>query len=224
MNLETARFNMVEQQIRTWDVLNQRILELVAQAPREDYVPAAYRNLAFADMNIPIGHHQTMMQPKMEARLLQELEIKPSDKILEIGTGSGFLTSLLATLGKQVYSVELYPDFSRTALEALAQHQHKNVTLEVGDAATGWDRHGPYDVIVLTGSVPVLPESFKQSLISGGRLFAVVGNAPAMDAIVIQRVGNGFSERSVFETVLPALVNAKAPVTFDFYTRRYQDR
>jgi protein-L-isoaspartate(D-aspartate) O-methyltransferase len=216
MNLETARFNMVEQQIRTWDVLDQRILDLVAQAPREDYVPPAYRNLAFADMNIPIGHHQTMMQPKMEARLLQELEIKSSDKILEVGTGSGFLTSLLATLGKQVYSVEFYPDFSRAALDVLAQHGHKNVTLEVGDAATGWDRHGPYDVIVLTGSVPVLPESFKQSLVSGGRLFAVVGKAPAMDAIVIQRVGNGFSERSVFETVLPALVNAKAPVTFDF--------
>jgi protein-L-isoaspartate(D-aspartate) O-methyltransferase len=217
MNLEQARYNMVEQQIRTWEVLDPRILELVARARREDYVPVAFRRLAFADMNIPLEHGQVMMQPKVEARLLQGLDIKPGERILEIGTGSGFLTSLLASLGQHVYSVDLFPDFSRAALEQLAQHGHKNVTLEVGDAATGWDRHAPYDVIVLTGSVPVLPEAFKASLAPGGRLFAVVGTSPVMEALVVTRIGSGgYAERSLFETDLPALVNAHAPVRFEF--------
>ncbi len=217
MDIERARFNMLEQQIRTWAVLDQRILDLVARAPREDYVPGIYRQLAFADMNIPLGHGQVMMQPKMEARLLQELEIHPSDKILEIGTGSGYLTSLLASLGKHVYSVEIVPELARTALERLAHHGHKNVTLNVGDAATGWDAQTPYDVIVLTGSVPVLPESFKQSLAPNGRLFAVVGYSPAMEAKIVRRVdANGLREVSLFETDLPALVNAKAPAKFIF--------
>jgi len=217
MNLEQARYNMVEQQIRTWDVLDPRILELVARARREDYVPAAFRRLAFADMNIPLDHGQVMMQPKVEARLLQELEIEPGDKILEVGTGSGFLTSLLASLCKHVYSVDIFADFARATLEPLARHGHKNVTLEVGDAAPGWDRHAPYDVIVLTGSVPVLPEAFKASLAPGGRLFAVVGDSPVMEAIVITRSVNGsYAERSLFETDLPPLLNARAPAHFDF--------
>ena len=217
MNLEQARYNMVEQQIRTWDVLDPRILELVARARREDYVPAAFRRLAFADMNVPFDHGQVMMQPKVEARLLQELDIKPGDNILEVGTGSGFLTSLLASLGKHVHSVDIFPDFSRAALEKLARHGHKNVTLEVGDAAAGWDRHAPYDAIVLTGSVPVLPEAFKASLAPGGRLFAVVGVSPVMEALVISRVTDGgYTERSLFETDLPALVNARAPAHFEF--------
>jgi protein-L-isoaspartate(D-aspartate) O-methyltransferase len=207
---------MVEQQIRPWDVLDPRILELIAQAPREDYVPAALRNLAFADMNLPLDNGQVMMQPKIEARLLQELTIGANDKILEVGTGSGFLTSLLASLGKHVYSVDIFPDFSRGALEKLARHGHKNVTLEVGDAAAGWATHAPYDVIVLTGSVPVLADAFLQSLAPNGRLFAIVGKAPAMEAQLITRAGNGFARRSLFETVVPALVNAKAPVRFDF--------
>ena len=217
MDIERARFNMVEQQIRTWEVLDLRILDLIARAPREDYVPTAYRNLAFADMNIPLGHGQVMMQPKVEARLLQELEIEPTDKILEIGTGSGYLTSLLASLGKTVYSVEIFPDFSREALEKLARHGHKNVTLEVGDAAAGWERHAPYHVIVLTGSVPVLPEPFQKNLVPDGRLFAVVGTSPVMEALLIRRLeGNNFTEQSLFETDLPALMNAKAPARFVF--------
>lgn len=216
MNLEQARFNMVEQQIRTWDVLDPRILELVGHAPREDYVPVQFRQLAFADMNLPLAHGQVMMQPKTEARVLQELEINPSDRILEIGTGSGYLTSLLASLGKHVHSVDIFPDFSRDALEKLARHGHKNVTLEVGDAAGGWDRHAPYDVIVLTGSVPMLPEAFKASLAPRGRLFAIVGRSPVMEALLIRKVDNGYSEASLFETDLPALVNARAPATFVF--------
>lgn len=217
MDIERARFNMVEQQIRTWDVLDQRILDLIARSPREDYVPATYHQLAFADMNIPLGHDQVMMQPKVEARILQELEINPTDKILEIGTGSGFLTSLLAGLGKHVHSVEIFPEFSRAALMRLARHGHKNVTLEVGDAVNGWDKHGPYDVIVLTGSVPVLSEVFQASLAVNGRMFVIVGEAPAMEALVVHRLdAKSFSERSLFETVLPPLVNAKAPAKFVF--------
>jgi protein-L-isoaspartate(D-aspartate) O-methyltransferase len=216
MNIEQARYNMVEQQIRTWDVLDPRVLELVAHAPREDYVPAALRQLAFVDMNLPLAHDQVMMQPKVEARVLQALEIKPSDKILEIGTGSGFLTSLLAGLGRHVHSVDVFPDFARAALEQLARHGHKNVTLEVGDAAAGWDRHAPYDVVVLTGSVPLLPPAFTSCLAPGGRLFAIVGQAPVMEALLVRRVANGCSEVSLFETELPALVNAKAPAKFVF--------
>ncbi len=217
MDIELARFNMVEQQIRTWEVLDRRILDLVALAPREDYVPAKYRNLAFADMNLPIGNGQVMMQPKIEARLLQELEIEPDDNILEIGTGSGYLTSLFASLGKHVYSVEFFPDFAHTALEKLAHHHHMNVTLNVGDAAAGWDQHGPYDVIALTGSVPVLPEAFKNSLAPGGRLFAIVGTSPAMEALLIRRLDDdSFNEQSLFETDLPALTNAKTPARFVF--------
>lgn len=207
---------MVEQQIRTWDVLDPRILELIARSPREDYVPETYRKLAFADMNIPIANGQVMMQPKVEARLIQELDIKPTDKILEVGTGTGYLTSLLASLGKHVHSVEFFADFSHSALEQLARHNHKNVTLEVGDAANGWNKHAPYDVIVLTGSVATLPRAFQESLAPNGRLVAIVGQSPAMEAILVKRVSTGFADMSLFETDVPALVNGGVVRTFKF--------
>lgn len=217
MNIELARHNMVEQQIRTWDVLDPRILDLVAHAPREDYVPAPYRNLAFADLNLPLGEGEVMMMPKLEARLLQALDIRPQDKILEIGTGSGYLTSLLAALGKHVVSVELNPELARTAAERLAAHGVKNVTLEIGDGARGWDKQAPYDVIVITGSLPVLPENFQNSLAPGGRLVAVVGNSPAMEALLIRRRNERhFETRSLFETDLPPLRNAYEPARFVF--------
>lgn len=216
MDIEQARFNMVEQQIRTWDVLNPRILDLIACAPREDYVPAAYRKVAFADMNIPLAHGQVMMQPKVEARLLQELEIKPTDKILEVGTGSGFLTSLLASLGKHVHSVEYFAELSHGALEQLARHNHKNVTLEVGDAAAGWARHAPYDVIVITGSVASLPDTFKDNLVTGGRLFVIAGQSPAMEALVLRKTAAGYAESSLFETDLPYLINGGLKPAFVF--------
>jgi protein-L-isoaspartate(D-aspartate) O-methyltransferase len=215
--MELARHNMVEQQIRPWEVLDARVLELIARAPREDYVPAAFRNLAFADMEIPLGRGQTMMAPKLEARLLQALEIGPKDKILEIGTGSGYLTSLLAVLGGQVFSVEIDTELSREAVARLAAHGVKNVMLEVGDAANGWDKHAPYDVIVLTGSVPVLPEALRASLAVGGRLFAVVGESPVMQARLVRRLGaNEWSDTALFETDLPRLVNAKSTPKFVF--------
>jgi protein-L-isoaspartate(D-aspartate) O-methyltransferase len=217
LNLEVARRNMVLQQVRPWDVLDQRVLDLIARAPREDYVPAGMRNLAYVDMNLPLGGGQVMMAPKYEARLLQELEIKPTDKILEIGTGTGYLTSLLASLGKHVYSVDINPEFTRTAGERLAAHGILNVTLETGDGANGWDKHAPYDVIIITGSLPSIPQPFRKQLAPGGRLAAIVGDSPVMEAMIVRRLdAENFSETAAFETDLPRLANVLDPAKFVF--------
>ena len=217
INLETARYNMVEQQIRPWEVLDQRVLDLIARSPREDYVPAPYRNLAYADMNIPLGHGQVMMPPKLEARLLQALDIEPNDAVLEIGTGSGYMTSLLAALGRHVYSVEIIPELNESAEERLAAHGITNVTLEVGDGANGWNTHQPYDVIIITGSMPLLPDSFAESLDIAGRMVAIIGVSPVMDVRLLRKVNkNGVTETSLFETDLPPLINAAAPRQFVF--------
>jgi len=217
MDFERARFNMVEQQIRTWEVLDPRVLELLFRVRREDYVPEAYRALAFADMEIPLGHGEKMLAPRLEARLLQELEIQTSDRILEVGTGSGYMTALLARLGGHVYSVEIVPELSSRAAERLRRDAVSNVTLDVGDGARGWDRHGPYDAIVLTGSVPLLPESFLKSLNPGGRLIAVVGEPPVMEAQLVSCVTTGvYNTVGLFETCIPPLRNAARPNKFVF--------
>lgn len=217
MQRETARFNMIEQQIRTWEVLDTRVLDLLKQVPREDFVPAQYSGLAFADLEIPLGHGQTMLSPKMEARILQTLQIRKTDKVLEIGTGSGYLTALLATWASHVYSVEIVEELSTQARHRLTQHGIGNVTLEIGDAAQGWPAHAPYDVIVFTGSLPVSPESVRQSLTIGGRMFVVVGEAPAMQATMIRRVtADNFQREVLFETCVPALNSAPQPERFHF--------
>ena len=217
MDIETARFNMVEQQIRPWEVLDQEVLDLLFMVRREEFVPAQYRSLAFADLEIPLGQGETMLAPKLEARMLQELTVRPGDRILEVGTGSGYMTALLAKRGAHVYSVEIIPGFSAQAAARLEAHGITNVTLEVGDAARGWDRHAPYDVIVLTGSVPVLVEAFQRSLNPGGRLLAVVGEAPVMDARLITCAGSGVCNAlALFETCIPALRNAPQPERFVF--------
>ena len=217
INIESARHNMVVSQIRTGSVLDDRILELVSRGPRQDFVPDALRNLAFVDMQIPLGHGEVMMAPLVEARLLQELAIKPTDKILEIGTGSGYLTWLLAQLGARVHSVEIRAEFTARASEKLAAHGARNVELEIGDGARGWDRHAPYDVILVTGSLPLLPEEFKKQLKVGGRLVAIVGRSPAMQARLVTRLTDtSFDTRGLFETDLPPLQNALAPSAFAF--------
>ncbi len=217
MDFERARFNMVEQQIRPWEVLDQGVLDLLFKVKREDYVPAAYRNLALADLEIPLGHGEKMLTPKIEARLLQELHVRPTDKVLEVGTGSGYFTALLASLAKHVFSVEIIPEFKMAAEKKLAAHGFKNVTLEVGDAARGWPRHAPYDVIVITGSLPVLSDAFIQSLATGGRLAAFVGVPPVMEAKLVRLVEPGVTEiRDLFETQVKALTNAPAPEAFVF--------
>lgn len=217
MNFEEARFNMVEQQIRPWNVLDQHVLDLLLEMRREDFVPAAYRNLAFVDMEIPIGHGEVMLTPKMEARILQELAVKKTDTVLEVGTGSGFMTALLAQEAQHVYSVEIVPELKEQAAEKLRAHCIHNVTLELGDAARGWEHHGFYDVIVLTGSVPVLPEAFLARLSPGGRLFAVVGDAPTMEGKLITRLGDGICHSTdLFETCVAPLRNALQPQRFTF--------
>jgi len=217
IDFEQARYNMIEQQIRPWEVLDQSVLDAMAIVPREDYVPMQYMNLAFTDMNIPLGHGEVMMAPKIEARMLQGLAIEPNETILEVGTGSGYVTALLAELGRHVYSVEIQQDLSDEARRKLQDHEVINVTLEVADAAQGWDRHGPYDVITVTGSLPVLPAAFEQSLKVGGRLFAIIGDSPVMEATLITRLGeNQFQREMLFETDLPPLKNAVQPDRFRF--------
>jgi protein-L-isoaspartate(D-aspartate) O-methyltransferase len=217
LDFERARFNMVEQQIRPWEVLDQRVLDLLMRVRREDYVPAQYVALAFADMEIPIGHGETMLAPKIEARMLQELALAPEDRILEVGTGSGYMTALLASLGSHVYSVDIVPEFIQTAGVKLAAHGVTNVTLESGDAARGWDRHAPYDAVVVTGSLPVLPDAFPKSLRPGGRLIVVVGEPPVMEAQLITCVSAGaYSTTGLFETCIAPLRNAVQPERFVF--------
>ncbi|QKT03216.1 protein-L-isoaspartate O-methyltransferase [Ectothiorhodospiraceae bacterium 2226] len=214
-NLEQARFNMIEQQIRTWEVLDQRVLDLLAGAPREAFVPERYRKLAFADMNIPLGRDQVMMPPKLEARMLQALNPQPHETVLEVGTGSGFVTYLLSRLARHVYSVDIIPEFKTAAQEKLSAQGATNVSLDVGDAARGWPRHAPYDVIAITGSLPLPPEDFLSDLALGGRLFAVVGDAPVMEARLITRVAEDeWVHESLFETELTPLINAPQPPRF----------
>ena len=208
-DLENARFFMVEQQIRTWEVLDPVVLDLLMRLHREDFVPAAHRALAFADLEIPLGHGEVMLAPKIEARMLQALALRDTDNVLEVGTGSGYMTALLGSLARHVCSVDSLPDFTRTAGAALAAAGIRNITLETGDAARGWDQHGPYDAIVLTGSVPVLPEAFQHSLKPGGRLLAVTGEAPVMQAQLVTRIEGGACRNvTLFETCIPPLKNA----------------
>src|SRR5262249_57543907 len=182
MNLEQARTNMVEQQIRTWEVLDQDVLDLLYLVPREQFVPEKMRHLAFSDMELPIGEGERMWQPKVEARVLQELNIRKTDRVLEVGTGSGYFTALLAHRCAQVCSVEINAALGGFGRANLERHGADNVLLESGDAARGWTRHAPYDAIVLTGSTPALPESLLEQLVPGGRLFAVVRVAPVVAA------------------------------------------
>ena len=217
MDLEQARFNMIEQQIRPWDVLDETVLSLLKRLKREDFVPAIYRNMAFMDIEIPLGHGESMLSPKVEARLLQELKLKPSDKVLEIGTGSGYMTALLASLAKQVYSVDIVPAFVAAAELKLTAHGLSNVTLETGDAAGGWAKHAPYDVILLTGSEPILAQELIAQLNPGGRLIAFVGEAPAMAARRIKVIEPGVqTSQDLFETNVRALVNAPQAPQFVF--------
>lgn len=213
---EQARFNMIAQQIRPAEVLDDRVLETMAEVPREDFVPDHFKNLAFSDINVPIGHGEVMMKPIMEARLLQALKIQPTDKILEIGTGSGYFTTLLARLGSHVESVEIEPELLKQAQEKLSAHDISNVTLVEGDASHGW-KDGQYDVIAITGSIPILPESFQKQLNVGGRMVVITGTSPVMETLLITRVAEDQWERaSLFETDFPALRNVEQPQAFIF--------
>lgn len=221
MDFEQARFNMVEQQIRTWEVLDQSVLDLLVQVKREDFVPVAYRAIAFTDMEIPIGEGQLMMSPKMEARIVQEVSPKATDLVLEIGTGSGYLTALLASRAAKVTSLEIFDSLSQLAAGNLARANIRNVILKVGDAAESPAAFvGPdekFDVIVLTGSVPMLPQIYLDALTEHGCLFAIVGDAPVMKATLFRRAGDKiFAQAEIFETVVAPLIHAKQPSRFQF--------
>lgn len=217
MNLEKARYNMVEQQIRPCNVLDQEVLDLLAVVKREAFVPAAHRALAFADVEIPLGHDAAMLAPVIEAKILQALHLRKSDKVLEIGTGSGCLAALLGARTDHVYSVEIVPELAARARENLRSQDVDNVTVEEGDGARGWAAHAPYDVIVLSGSTPVLPDAFLQQLKVGGRLFAVVGEAPVMQAQLATCVAEGrFQTINLFETSIAQLKNAQQRERFVF--------
>lgn len=217
MDFEQARFNMVEQQIRTWDVLDPAVLELLGTVPREQFVPDGRRELAFADLELPIGHDEVMLAPKLQARIVQEVTVAPTDRILEIGTGTGYLTALLAKLGATVTSVEIHEDLAAAARARLSTLGIDNVKVETGDGARGWDTAHAYDVIVLSGSLPMLPDTFQKQLKPGGRLFAIVGDRPVMSARLIVREGNSaYAAVTLFETVIDPLRNAQQPGRFVF--------
>jgi protein-L-isoaspartate(D-aspartate) O-methyltransferase len=217
MNFDQARTNMVEQQIRPWEVLDQTVLDLLYAVPREDFVPSAYRTLAFVDMEIPIGEGEKMMAPKIEARIVQELAPRKHERVLEVGTGSGYLTALLAHRAAHVHSVEIRPALAAFGRGNLERHGADNVTLEIGDAARGWPTRAPYDAIVLTGSTPVLPRALLDQLAPGGRLFAVVGEAPVMVARLVTCSAPGaFRSVALFDTLLAPLANAEQPPRFRF--------
>lgn len=217
MNFEHARFNMVEQQVRTWEVLDARVLGLLEEIQREDFVPIRYRKLAFSDLHIPLDHDQVMMKPVQEGRMLQALDLSEDDSVLEIGTGSGFITCCLSHLAKSVVSVELYESLSQEAAARLKDKGVENAELFVGDVMNGWQPEQAHDVVVVTGSVPEVPEQFLGWVNPGGRMFVICGDAPAMEAKVLHRLNaTEWREESLFETDVPRLVNAEKPDAFEF--------
>ena len=202
MNFEIARHNMIEQQIRPWNVIDPVALDALDAIPRENYVLEGMKESAFSDVELPIGHNQVMLFPKIEAKILQSVQIQKTDNVLEIGTGSGYMTALLAHLADKVCTVEIHEQLSQQAQATLTAESFENITFIVADAAEGFDQNAPYDVIILTGSVPKLPESFKKSLKKGGRLFAVIGTAPVMEATLITRVSSDqYSSEVLFSGV-----------------------
>jgi protein-L-isoaspartate(D-aspartate) O-methyltransferase len=217
MNIEQARFNMIEQQIRTWEVLDPVVLDLLFEVKRENFVPPEHRELAFADLELPLGHGEAMMAPKLEARILQEVGVQPHEEVYEVGTGSGYLTALLARRARHVTSAEIHGDLLARASANLRTAGVANATLIEGDSARAPLSESAFDVIVLTGSTPVLPQAFLERLKPGGRLFAVVGDAPAMKGMLVrQPVAGSFQHRELFETVVKPLVNAVQPQRFRF--------
>lgn len=217
MNFEQARFNMVEQQIRPWDVLDARVLTVLDSVHREDFVPIRYRKLAFADLEIPLAHGQNMMRPKIEGRMLQALALREDESVLEIGTGSGFIAACLSRLAQHVVSVDCHRDLLDEAKLRLAEHDIDNVELFHGDVMRGWRPEIAHDVVVVTGSVPRIPEIFRNWVNLNGRLFVITGESPAMQAMLLTRNGvMEWQEESLFETDLARLENSEPAACFEF--------
>ena len=214
MNFDVARTQMLGQQLRAWEVLDDRVLRAFAETPRENFVPPEYRDLAFADSEIPLAHAQTMLAPKVEGRILQALQVEPIDEVLVVGTGSGYLTACLARLAKRVTSVDIFPDFATAAAPKIGTLGIHNVELKTADALAMSTR-GQFDAIAVTASVPILDDHFTAMLRPQGRLFIVVGREPAMEARLITLQPNGSTTSTdLFETVLQPLINADRPEPF----------
>jgi len=217
MSTEQARFNMIEQQIRPWDVLDQGVLSLLAVVKREDFVPAEHRAKAFFDTEIPLGHGQFMLPPRVEARFLQELDVRKHERVLEIGTGSGYQAALLAHKAREVVSIEIEPELAKAAIANLRRAAITNAVVLEADASKGLPTQGPFDVIVLSGSVAAVPKALLAELKVGGRLIAVVGQEPVMRATIVTRVGDQeFRNVEVFDTVAPRLSGFDEPSRFTF--------
>ncbi len=212
MNKEKARFNMIEQQIRPCNVNNSDILKLLRAVKREQFVPQSYQNLAYADLEIPLPGGQCMLSPTVEAKMLQELAVKKSDCVLEIGTGSGFMAAMLAYCANEVLSVEILPELAAFAQNKLHEAGVTNATVVVGDAARGWPAAAPYDVIMVSGGLPMIPPTLLAQLNIGGRLAAFVGQAPVMEAQIVTRVNETeYRTYNLFETYVEHLHNAQQP-------------
>lgn len=215
-DVQFARRQMIEQQVRAWDVLDLRVLEVLQQVPREEFAPAPYRDLAFADTCVPLGHGQSMLAPKVEGRILQALDIQPDDHALEIGTGSGFFAACLGRLAHSVRTIDIFPDFVAAATTALFRNGAHNVTAVTADAMELVERDA-YDVIAVTGSLPVYDARFEQALKVGGRLFVAVGTGPVLEARRVTRTGpNDWLQESLFETGMTPLIHAPEPPGFVF--------
>lgn len=216
MDIELARFNMIENQVRAAAVLEPRVLEVLSRVPRERFVPAAHRHLAFAELCLPLGHGEVMMTPEAEGRTLQALDLGPGERVLEIGTGSGFLTACLARLARSVVSVDIFPDLVEAAGRKLEALGIDNVQLMALDATRELPP-GRFDAVAVTGSLPLFDTRFVEVLKPGGRLFVITGSPPVMEAqLVVKGADDGVEVRSLFETNVPPLVNAPAPPAFRF--------
>ncbi|MEY4561822.1 MAG: hypothetical protein RLZZ618_1099 [Pseudomonadota bacterium] len=217
MNTEQARFNMIEQQIRPWDVLDQGVLSLLAVVKREDFLPPELRGMAFFDTEVPLGHGQHMLSPKMEARLLQELDVRRHERVLEIGAGSGYMAALLSHKARQVVTLEIVPELAALASENLRQAAVSNVSVVEADGSRQLPTAGPFDVIVMSGSVAAVPQALLAELKPGGRLIAVVGQAPIMRARLVTCVApNEFRSIDLFDTTAPRLQGFDEPSRFTF--------
>ncbi|GAB3787489.1 protein-L-isoaspartate O-methyltransferase family protein [Dyella agri] len=217
MNFEQARTNMVENQVRPWEVLDGRVLDMLGRVRREDFVAPEHRQLAFADLCLPLGHGEVMMKPVLEGRVLQALDLKASDRVLEIGTGSGFLTACLAGLAAEVVSIDIHADFTATAGQRLASAGVTNAQLHTGEAVRGWQPDGQFDAIVATGAVAETPARWLGWLKPGGRLLVIRGESPAQQAMLITHEGEGRQrEENLFETDLPYLAHAAPSSRFVF--------
>ena len=217
MNFEKARFNMVEQQIRPWEVLDFDVLDLLMSVRREEFVPETYKSLALSEAEIPLGHGASMLIPVIEGKILQAIQLKRSDKVLEVGAGSGYFAALLAARADWVRTVEIDPALVTMAHENLKRYGVENVIVEEGDAIRGWPGNAPYDLIVVSGGVPFIPETLLQQIKVGGRLFAFVGEPQLMTATLVTQVSEGnFRTESLFENAVPMMRNAPQKSQFKF--------